>query len=124
MKTITYTQNAILLSVAFLTVAAFAPAAHADETSVGADSRAVHYSDLNLNTAAGAKVLYQRIRSAAEQVCGDVGSRQMEVAAAAKACVDSAVVSSVRRVNSAQLTRTASTHGYEVDSRLNVAAAR
>ena len=57
------------------------------------------YADLNLNTQAGAAVLYQRIHNAAQQVCGDVGSRELAQAAAAKACVDRAIVASVHSVN-------------------------
>ena len=73
--------------------------AHADEAA-----RTIGYSDLNLNTQAGAAVLYQRIRNAAEVVCGDADPRQLAQAAAAKACVDRAVFTGVRSVNAPKLT--------------------
>lgn len=109
------TVAATILGVAFL-----AAGAQASE----ANSVTVRYSDLNLNTAAGAKVLYQRINSAAKQVCGDVDSRQMQRAAVAKACMDQAIENSVRAVNNAQLTHTANEHGYGVATDITVASAR
>jgi hypothetical protein len=42
------------------------------------------YSDLNLDTQAGAAALYQRIRHAAEQVCGKTDSRRLDQLAAAR----------------------------------------
>ena len=109
------TVAATILGVAFL-----AAGAQAGETN----SVTVRYSDLNLNTAAGAKVLYQRINSAAKQVCGDVDSRQMQRATVAKACMDQAIENSVRAVNNAQLTHTANEHGYGVATDITVASAR
>jgi UrcA family protein len=82
----------------------------------------VDYSDLNLGSTAGANALYQRIRGAAKQVCGDVDSRQRDQAAAAKACMERAIVSSVHAVNSAQLTSTANAHGYALRSSFDVAS--
>jgi UrcA family protein len=110
-----------LLIAATLSVVALGFNAHAGE-AVGATTRAVAYADLNLDTVAGAKVLYKRIEKAAEAVCGDVGSRQLEQAAAAKACVDHAVASSVRAVNRAQLTRVANLNGH--GTTIKVAAIR
>jgi UrcA family protein len=117
-------KNIALAMVATMGVALFAVGAHAAEASPGVDSRAVHYADLNLNTAAGAKVLYMRIRMAAGQVCGDAGSRQLEQAAAAKACLERAIRSSIRAVNSVQLARVANEHGYPVEISFNVATVR
>ena len=121
MKTLNNTKKAALLAVAFLGATTFAFGAHAGEV---ANTRAVQYADLNLNTPAGASVLYQRIHNAAKQVCGDEGNRQLAVAAAVKACVDQAIVASVRTVNQRQLTRTAEAHGYEVQAPLSVASLR
>jgi UrcA family protein len=65
-------------------------------------ARTVHYGDLNLNTKAGEARLHARIVAAAEQVCGDVGDRQLERAAAAKACVDRAVAAGMEKVGMAK----------------------
>ena len=111
-----------LLIVATLGVVVFGFTAHAGDADLGAASRVVRYADLNLNTAAGAKILYQRIRVAAEQVCGDTGSRQLEQAATAKACVDRAIVTSVRAVNRVQLTHVANANGHVLEAAFNIAA--
>jgi UrcA family protein len=105
MNTITRNnRNFTLAAVAAMCLAAVTVGAHADEAVNVVAARTVHYADLNLNTQAGAAVLYRRIRNAAEQLCGDVGSRQLAQAAAAKACVERAIVASVRSVNNPKLT--------------------
>lgn len=124
MKAINYTQKFVLVTVAVLGAAACAPGAHADDFAVGVASRTVHYADLNVTTDAGAKVLMRRLRTAAEQVCGDVDSRQLDQAAAANACVDKAIVAGVRQVNSAQLMRAAKAHGYDIPAGIKVASIR
>ena len=106
MKTITLKTNThiALAAVAAVCLASVTIAAHADQAANDVPARTVHYSDLNLNTQAGAAILYKRIRHAAEQVCGDVGSRQWEQAAAARACLHRAIFSSVQSVNNPKLT--------------------
>ncbi len=106
MKTIARNnRNFTLAAVATVCLAAVAVGAHADEAVNGVPARTVHYADLNLSTQAGAAVLYNRIRNAAEQVCGDVGSRELARAAAAKTCVNRAIFASVQSVNNPKLTR-------------------
>jgi UrcA family protein len=113
-----------LLIAATLGVVVIGFSAHADEAAgLGVGSQVVQYADLNLNTAVGAKVLYKRIQNAAEQVCGDVGSRQLDQATAAKACVDRAIIASVRAVNRIQLTRLAKAEGHTIEATFNVAVA-
>jgi UrcA family protein len=105
MKTIAQNhRNFTLAAVAAVCLAAVTAGAHADEAASAVPARTVHYADLNLNTPAGAAVLYKRIRNAAEQVCGDVGSRDLAQAAAARACVGRAIFASVHTVNNPQLT--------------------
>jgi UrcA family protein len=105
MKTITRNnRNFTLAAVAAVCLAAVAAGARADEAANGVAVRTVHYAAINLNTQAGAAVLYKRIRNAAEQVCGDVGARDLTEAAAARACVDRAVFASVRSVDNPTLT--------------------
>jgi UrcA family protein len=123
MKTISYSKNIALVATASISVACFAIGAHADEADAPL-SRTVHYSDLNLNTHAGAEVLYHRIRSAAELVCGDVGSRQLAESTAARACVDRAVTASVRAVNSRLLASTYDEHFGVAQTDVSVASLR
>jgi UrcA family protein len=104
MKTLNHTNKFAMVSAAVLGIAFFAAGAQAGEAAFGANSVTVRYSDLNLSTAAGAKVLYQRIHSAAERVCGDANSRQLDQAAAAKACMDQAIANSVNAVKNERIT--------------------
>lgn len=124
MNTINYSKNLVLATVAALGAASLAIGAHADESVVPVPARTVHYSDLDLNTQAGAEVLYKRIRNAAEQVCGDVHSRRMGEATAARACVDQAVVASIRAVNNLRLTNTYNAHFGVAQTTLSVASVR
>jgi UrcA family protein len=124
MKTITRNSKNFLAAVAAVCLASVAVVAHADEAANGVPARTVHYSDLDINTPAGAAVLYARIRNAAQQVCGDVDSRQLAVAAAAKACVNRAVYSSVRSVNSPKLTSVYNSHAGATRQPINLAADR
>jgi UrcA family protein len=106
MKTIARNnRNFTLAAVAAVCLAAVAVGAHADEAVNGVPARTVHYADLNLSTQTGAAILYNRIRNAAEQICGDVGSRELARAMAAKACVNRAIFASVQSVNNPKLTR-------------------
>jgi UrcA family protein len=119
MKTFKHNKFATV-AVAMLGVVFFVAGAHAQETN----SLTVRYSDLNLNSAAGAKVLYQRIRTAAKQLCGDVDDRQLGRAAVAKACLDQTIENSVRAVNNMQLTRVANEHGHILRRDVTIASAR
>jgi UrcA family protein len=124
MNTSNYTKQIAMAGVAAICVASATMGAHAGEASVNAPTRTVHYADLNLNTPAGISVLYKRIRSAAEQVCGDVASRRLEEAAAAKACVAHAVSASVHSVNNVELTNEYNAHIGVAQKSINIASIR
>jgi UrcA family protein len=98
----TKTQNSFrrVVVVAAL-VAGFATAGQATELP----QVHVNFSDLNVNSEAGAAVLYQRIRNAAEQVCGTFGVRDLGAAAAAKACKARAIGEAVAWVHRPALTQ-------------------
>ncbi len=123
MKTINYSKNFALAAVAGICVTSFAIGAHANEVDA-VPTRTVHYADLNLNTQAGAEKLYQRIRRAADQVCGDSEPRQLVASEAAKACVNKAVTTSVREVNSPRLTSTYDKHFGVTRTAISVASLR
>ena len=95
-------KHFLAAAVAAVSLGSVAVAAHADPAD--APTRTVHYSDLNLNTPAGVAALYNRIRYAAQLVCGDVDPRRLDEAASARACIDEAVFSSVAAVNNPMLT--------------------
>jgi UrcA family protein len=65
----------------------------------------VTYKDLNLNGNEGTQVLYRRIQSAANKVCGEVDGRNLKGTSVRKACLDRAISQAVAAVNSPILTR-------------------
>ena len=71
-----------------------------------APAQVVGFKDLNLNTEAGVQALYKRIHGAADQVCGNVDGRDLQIARAHKACVERAMADAVAAVNNQMLTKT------------------
>jgi UrcA family protein len=112
MKTFTLrnSKNVLFAAVAAVSFVSVAQMAQAADVINDRPAQTVRYSDLNLNTEAGAVTLYNRIHNAAEQVCGNVDSRRLEQVAAAQACVNTAMAASVSAVGNAQLTQVFMTH--------------
>jgi UrcA family protein len=102
--TLSTSKKFALAAVAAASLVSVAQFTHADSLD-GRPALTVHYSDLNMNTDAGVATLYNRIRHAAQQVCGDVDPRRLDEAAAAQACVDHTIASSVAAVGNVQLDR-------------------
>jgi len=124
MKTITRNSKHFLAGVAAVCLASVAITAHADEAANGVPTRTVRYSDLDINTRAGATVLYARIRYAAQQVCGDADSRQWAASAAVKACVNRAIYTGVRSVNSPKLTSVYNSQAGSTQQQIKLASDR
>jgi UrcA family protein len=80
--------------------AASAMSARAETPSTDVPRVVVDYSDLNLATEQGAHRLYQRISSAARQVCPDATTVSARVAGAARRCISDAIARAVGEVNS------------------------
>jgi UrcA family protein len=78
--------------------------AQAYDSSDYAAHKTVDYSDLNLGGSEGAAVLYSRLMSAAEEVCGSADHRDLAGLAAVKPCVDQAMTQAVSSINSPMLT--------------------
>ena len=125
MKTLKMNNAKHFLFAAVATVAfgSVAVAAHADQ-AVEVPTRTVHYSDLNLNTQAGVASLYNRIRNAAQLVCGNVDPRRLDEAASTKACIDKAVFSSVTTVNNPKLTSEYNARVSGAQKQINFASIR
>ncbi|HXC07750.1 MAG TPA: UrcA family protein [Steroidobacteraceae bacterium] len=66
-------------------------------------SKTVKFSDLDIQTVEGAKVLYHRIRLAAHQVCLEV-ARDPVTREGAQGCIDKAIDHAVKKVNAPYLT--------------------
>jgi len=101
---------ACALAFSSLPLAAHAePADRLDPTAIGTraaiDFLDVIYGDLNLTNAAGAKVLYSRIKFAATRVCGGLPDiREMRERRNFKACQQAATNDAVRQVNAPLVT--------------------
>ena len=95
MKTLPFVCAALLAS-------SFASAATPTSTSTSIDpsrERIVHYADLDLNDASDAKILYQRIRSAARTVCWVPGVMQVMASAQMRRCVQDTTERAVAAVD-------------------------
>jgi UrcA family protein len=67
-------------------------------------TKTVRFTDLNIQTPEGAKVLYNRIRVAAREVCEiSVGSDPILIGAT-RGCIDTAIDNAVKKVNAPYLT--------------------
>jgi UrcA family protein len=98
-------MKSILFGVATLAALACASASDATSSRVSADSVAVSYSDLNLNTANGAETLYGRLDAAAKTVCGrNDDLRNLERQAQVNACRAEALGNAVEKVDARLLT--------------------
>jgi UrcA family protein len=62
-------------------------------------TKVVAYGDLNLDSAQGAKVLYARLRSAAQIVCSPLEGRGLIQNGLWQSCFDNAVSAAVGQVN-------------------------
>jgi UrcA family protein len=92
-----------LTGLALTAAACLAPGARADTAAVTAvPTLKVSYRDLDPNSAAGAQLLYHRIRGAAQFVCGEEG-RSLDDQLAWNRCVHTAMSDAVRTVHSPQL---------------------
>jgi UrcA family protein len=75
-------------------------------TSVEAEdapSKIVRFSDLDITKSDGAKVLYSRIRVAAQDVCGLSTGRDPILRMATKGCIEKAIDKAVKDVNAPML---------------------
>jgi UrcA family protein len=86
------------------------PASFAQNAADKRDTRSVkvQYSDLNLATAEGSRILYHRLVDAAERVCPQVGRRaDLRLYPAAQSCIDAAVQDAVKQIRNPQLAQMA-----------------
>jgi len=99
------------ISIAFALLSiipAFGLAAQGDE----APTYQVHFGDLNLQSAAGSEILYSRIRSGAEVVCGPFDARELAKAVQHKRCMQDAIAGAVTQVNQPRLTASYLAHNH------------
>jgi UrcA family protein len=99
-------MNTSHIRLSFVSLAALAAIACGSTRVSAADGYVSHsvkvsYADLNLSSEAGAATLYQRIRSAARNVCSpEPGERPLERYRDWKQCYETAINNAVGKVNS------------------------
>ena len=107
MQSNTQRSRMLVTMIACAATAGFATAAQAgdpDQASTHYDSVVVQYSDLNLNSIAGNKVLYARLSAAAERACGkDPHARDLQRRMQYRTCYDSALNRAVDKIGSREL---------------------
>jgi UrcA family protein len=67
-------------------------------------AKKVAYGDLNLETEAGAKVLYARLRHAAQDVCSPYQSDELAYKIVWRTCVENSLSDAVGRINKPRVT--------------------
>jgi UrcA family protein len=76
----------------------------AQASTLTTHSVVVSYGDLDLRDPKGIDSLYQRISSAAREVCGEASVRELQAQAAVRACEHRAVAQAIARVGHPALT--------------------
>jgi len=103
--------------VLFGSAAAGAPWTSAHAAEPPPPSETVKYADLNIQTVEGAKVLYHRIRFAADKVCQGAWHDPV-MREAIPGCIATAVDNAVRQVNAPLLTALRFGNGNNTNVRL------
>lgn len=98
-----YAIRMAALILAFVPITMVARAALADESFDGVPHKVVSFRDLNLDTPDGAAALYQRIRSAAHEVCASPDRYDLSLFKL-EGCIRDAVSRAVTQVNRPMLT--------------------
>jgi UrcA family protein len=106
MKIATSSALSSMVATTVLAIACLASAgtAVAWDYSGEALTKKVTYGDLNLDNEVGAKALYNRIRSAAKEVCAPLESKELARRIYWQTCVHQAVTSAVEQVNRPMVT--------------------
>lgn len=107
-------MNRITTIILTSALAAGAQIAHAaDPTGAALRHVKVQFSDLDLANVDGATTLYRRLQSAAESVCAEHGSRDVESVFRVKTCISAAISAAVVDINQPSLTTYyRARHGY------------
>jgi UrcA family protein len=105
-ETKSFPKNNRFLIGAGLTLLGWAAGSSAVTAADGGSPPSIHvsYGDLNLDSDAGAKVLYARIRGAANEVCNPLYGADLARRTKFDGCVSAAITSSVAAVNNARVT--------------------
>jgi UrcA family protein len=97
-------SGASILAASFLTLGCPAMEGSVQAAEQQYDRAIVSYGDLNLDSEQGARALYARLRSGAEDVCSSFEGRDLALKKLWQSCFDSAVASAVAQINRTGLT--------------------
>jgi UrcA family protein len=97
------------IGVMVMTAAGAGAARAQDGSHAIALTKLVTYSDLDLESMQGARILYARLRNAATRVCETQRRRQL-TDDGFPACYDSALADAVRQINKSTLTKVYKEH--------------
>lgn len=100
-------MNKAFLAAIFMGQFAVVPALAGGPASAadGLPRVAVHYGDLNVESAAGRSALTSRLTRAARSVCPDARARDLRTSAAGQSCVRKAVADALSIVSEQRLAR-------------------
>lgn len=92
-----FTKTSLISVVASSALAFMGLTAQANDSE--SLTKIVSYADLNLDSAAGAKVLYMRLRAAAQTVCHPLEGRAIREVSNYNACFEHALTAAVASIN-------------------------
>ena len=98
----------VAATIVIIAVVAGVPASHAEDVATRSDvpSIAVKYSDLNLATEEGARILYRRLEAAATKVCPEIGYvTELRQNREARQCIAASVEGAAKQIQSAQFAK-------------------
>jgi UrcA family protein len=110
LHTTTSGRIALIAFAVLIAIVAIAPVSFAQgvTTHVDTPTITVHYTDLNLATPEGSRVLYKRLVTAAEKVCPPVGYvTELRQNRDAQRCIAATVEQAVKQVKSPQFAQVA-----------------
>jgi UrcA family protein len=97
-------SNTAVIATTFLALGYAMSGGSANAETSQPVTKRVAYGDLNLDSQAGAKVFYARIRSAAESVCSPLEGRELALQRIWHACIDDALATAVAQVDKPNVT--------------------
>jgi UrcA family protein len=98
------TRNSVVAALAFSVLSGLSSIGNATLGAVEVKSVPVSYADLNLTGSEGQSSLYQRLKVAAGQVCGEAEGRDLQQVRAQRKCTEEALDEAVEKVGSEGLT--------------------
>ena len=100
---ITSTRKTIAVAVVFVALSGLSSIGNANLQNVSVESIKVSYADLNMRQQGDQEALYDRLRDAAEEVCGEVEIRAVAEVKQQRDCFKAALDSAIEQVGSREL---------------------